>query len=70
MIVSGPMVLHGAYDTLLKKVMNGWALLVAAVSFAWLAFQIETARRASPDDDAGDEEEEDEGRVVFVAPAP
>jgi len=65
-IVSVPMLLHGAYDTLLKKDMNSWALLVAGVSFAWLVFQIETARRADPDDQAG--EEEDEGRVVYVAP--
>jgi RsiW-degrading membrane proteinase PrsW (M82 family) len=68
-IVSAPMLLHGAYDTLLKKDMNSWALLVAVISFAWLAFQIETARRRDPDDgDAA--EEEDEGRVVFVAPPP
>ena len=69
-IVSAPMLLHGAYDTLLKKDMNGWALLVAVVSFAWLAYQIETARRKAPDDDVDVTDEEDEGRVVFVAPPP
>jgi RsiW-degrading membrane proteinase PrsW (M82 family) len=68
-VVCVPMLLHGAYDTLLKKDMNSWALLVAAVSVGWLAFQIETAKRKDPgDEDAGDEEE-DEGRIVYVAPA-
>lgn len=32
------MVLHGLYDTLLKQGHSGWALLVALLSFAWLAF--------------------------------
>ena len=50
-IVSAPMVLHGAYDTLLKKDMNSWALLVAGVSFLWLVYQIETARRMDPDEE-------------------
>lgn len=35
-----PMVLHGLYDTLLKKDMSGWALLVALASFGYLAFQV------------------------------
>ncbi|MDX2039048.1 MAG: PrsW family glutamic-type intramembrane protease [Isosphaeraceae bacterium] len=39
-----PMTLHGFYDTLLKKDMNGFALLVALCSFGWLAFQIERRR--------------------------
>jgi RsiW-degrading membrane proteinase PrsW (M82 family) len=43
-----PMVLHGLYDTLLKKEMNVGALVVAVVSFAWLALQIERARAAQP----------------------
>ena len=68
-IVSVPMVLHGAYDTMLKKDMNSWALLVAAVSFAWMVFQIETAKRADPDGGVGAEDEEDEGRIVYIAPA-
>ena len=44
-----PMVLHGLYDTLLKKDMNVWALVVAVVSFGWLVVQIERARAAQPD---------------------
>jgi RsiW-degrading membrane proteinase PrsW (M82 family) len=39
-IVGVPMVLHGLYDTLLKKEMNGWALAVAVLSFGFLAYQI------------------------------
>ncbi|MCA9055969.1 MAG: PrsW family intramembrane metalloprotease [Planctomycetaceae bacterium] len=31
------MVLHGLYDTLLKKELEVWALLVAVVSWVWLA---------------------------------
>ena len=47
-VMAVPMVLHGFYDTLLKKDMNGWALVVALVSFAWLAWHIELARRERP----------------------
>ncbi len=43
-MVAVPMVLHGLYDTLLKKEMTGAALLVALVSFGWLAWQIEWTR--------------------------
>jgi RsiW-degrading membrane proteinase PrsW (M82 family) len=43
-IVIVPMVLHGLYDTLLKKDMDAWALATAAVSFGWLAWQIEMMR--------------------------
>jgi RsiW-degrading membrane proteinase PrsW (M82 family) len=43
-----PMVLHGFYDTLLKKDMNVWALAVALLSFAWFAWQIEYARGWHP----------------------
>jgi hypothetical protein len=43
-----PMVLHGLYDTLLKKDMNVYALIVALLSFGWLAMQIEMARAAQP----------------------
>jgi RsiW-degrading membrane proteinase PrsW (M82 family) len=39
-----PMVLHGLYDTLLKKGMNALALVAALASFAWLAFLIEWTR--------------------------
>ncbi len=45
MLVSIPMVLHGLYDTLLKKHMDGLALLTALVSFAWMIYLIEGARR-------------------------
>ena len=44
-VVAVPMILHGFYDTLLKKDMNELALLVAALTFGWFAFQIETARK-------------------------
>jgi RsiW-degrading membrane proteinase PrsW (M82 family) len=43
-----PMVLHGFYDTLLKKDMNLWALGVALLSFAWFAWHIELARGSHP----------------------
>lgn len=43
-LVSVPMVLHGFYDTMLKKDMNTAALCVAVISFGWLVFQIEQAR--------------------------
>jgi RsiW-degrading membrane proteinase PrsW (M82 family) len=48
-VLAVPMVLHGLYDTLLKKDLNVWALLIALASFAWLAFQIERARADMPD---------------------
>ena len=47
-IVLVPMVLHGLYDTLLKKDHEVIALLVAVVTFGWLAFQIERQERAEP----------------------
>jgi RsiW-degrading membrane proteinase PrsW (M82 family) len=37
--VAVPAVLHGLYDTLLKKNMNGFALAVAALSFVYIAYQ-------------------------------
>lgn len=54
-IVAVPMVLHGLYDTLLKKDLELWALAVGAASFAWFALQVETARATDPEpeDDAG-----------------
>ena len=48
-VLAVPMALHGLYDTLLKKDMNLWALLVALASFGWLALQIESARGAMPE---------------------
>ena len=40
LIVGVPMILHGLYDTLLKKEMSAIALGVAVLSFLFLAFQI------------------------------
>ena len=39
-----PMVLHGLYDTLLKRDHELWALAVALGSFGWLLFQMKQAR--------------------------
>jgi RsiW-degrading membrane proteinase PrsW (M82 family) len=52
-IVGVPMVLHGLYDTLLKKDMNAGALAVAVLSFLFLAFQI--SRLHGADDEAAKE---------------
>jgi RsiW-degrading membrane proteinase PrsW (M82 family) len=43
-ILAVPVILHGLYDTLLKRDMGGYALLVALLSFAWLMFMLERAR--------------------------
>jgi RsiW-degrading membrane proteinase PrsW (M82 family) len=43
-VAAVPMILHGLYDTMLKQDLNIAALVVAGLSFAWLAWQIETAR--------------------------
>ena len=43
-LVGASAILHGLYDTLLKKGFDGYALAVALASFAWLAFLIERAR--------------------------
>lgn len=48
-IVLIPMILHGLYDTLLKQDHEAWALIVALLSFGWLAFQIERMRRREPE---------------------
>ena len=53
-----PMVLHGLYDTLLKKDMNVYALATAIASFALLVWQIETARRNFGEEEESQEEEE------------
>ena len=47
-VIAVPMVLHGFYDTLLKKDMNVWALAVGLMSFAWFAWHIELARSTHP----------------------
>jgi hypothetical protein len=45
-----PMLLHGLYDTLLKKDHEALALLVAVVSFGWLAWNIELMLKKERDD--------------------
>ena len=50
LVVAVPMVLHGLYDTLLKKEMNALALGVAVLSFGYLAFLI--SRLRGDDDEA------------------
>jgi RsiW-degrading membrane proteinase PrsW (M82 family) len=44
-----PIALHGFYDTLLKRDLQVWALLIAILSFVWLVVQIERARLAGPE---------------------
>jgi RsiW-degrading membrane proteinase PrsW (M82 family) len=44
-IVAVPMVLHGFYDTLLKKDMRALALVAAVASFCWMVYQLERSRR-------------------------
>ncbi|MFI5378760.1 MAG: PrsW family glutamic-type intramembrane protease [Tepidisphaerales bacterium] len=46
-----PMLLHGLYDTLLKKEHPAWALALAMASFAVLAFAIERAKSGEPETD-------------------
>lgn len=46
--IAAPMIMHGAYDTLLKEDMPGGAVLVAIATFGWLAYQIERAYAAAP----------------------
>ncbi|MEX1096311.1 MAG: PrsW family glutamic-type intramembrane protease [Planctomycetales bacterium] len=53
-IIGVPMVLHGLYDTLLKKEMNGWALAIALLSFVYLAFLV--SRLHGEDADTAKEE--------------
>ena len=43
-LVAVPMVLHGLYDTILKKNLDEMALIVGLLSFVWFAWQIESAR--------------------------
>jgi RsiW-degrading membrane proteinase PrsW (M82 family) len=49
-VIGVPMVLHGLYDTCLKKDMNGVALAVAVASFGYLAFL--NSRLRGADDEA------------------
>lgn len=48
-LISIPMVLHGLYDTLLTKNMDGLALTVALLSFGWLVLMVESAREKEGD---------------------
>jgi hypothetical protein len=43
------MILHGLYDTMLKREMNLPALSVAIASFVWLAWLIERSRAEEVD---------------------
>ena len=52
-VLAVPIVLHGLYDTCLKKDYNGAALLVALASFLYLAFLF---RRLQVDDDSAADE--------------
>ena len=49
-----PIVLHGMYDTLLKKDLPIGALITSVVSFAYLAIVIEATRYTENDDPVGD----------------
>ena len=49
-VIAMPMVLHGLYDTALKREMSGFAMLVAIASFGWLAFL--SSRLYGRDDEA------------------
>ena len=44
-IIFVPMLLHGLYDTLLKKDLQLAAVLIAFLSFAWMAWTIEDAKK-------------------------
>jgi len=44
-LVSVPMILHGLYDTCLKRDYPAVALITALVSFSWLIWRIEGARK-------------------------
>jgi RsiW-degrading membrane proteinase PrsW (M82 family) len=50
-LIAVPMVLHGLYDTLLKKQHDLLALAVAAASFGYLAWQISHLRHSDDEDD-------------------
>ncbi len=42
--LAAAMVLHGLYDTLLKKEHEFWAMSIAALSFGWLVWLARRAR--------------------------
>jgi RsiW-degrading membrane proteinase PrsW (M82 family) len=57
-ILAVPVVLHGLYDTLLKKNMDVLALVVAFASLGWMVFQIrEMSRKDRPASDAQNDEQ-------------
>jgi len=47
-IIAVPILLHGLFDTMVKKELNILALLVAIAAFAWLAWLISRLKRAAP----------------------
>ena len=66
-LVSAPMLLHGLYDTMLKKQMDAAALMVAVVSFVWLVYLIEHARRTHGEPPR--QQADDEGWTYIAQPA-
>jgi RsiW-degrading membrane proteinase PrsW (M82 family) len=50
-MIAVPMVLHGLYDTLLKKELEFLALVVAAASFGYLAWMISRLRTSDDEDE-------------------
>lgn len=44
-LLSPAMLLHGLYDTLLKKEMDVWALVIALISFVWLFYMLESTAK-------------------------
>lgn len=50
-LIAIPMVLHGLYDTMLKKEMELLALVVAAASFGYLAWLISRLRHSDDEDE-------------------
>ncbi|HMC12107.1 MAG TPA: PrsW family glutamic-type intramembrane protease [Pirellulaceae bacterium] len=50
-MIAIPMVLHGLYDTLLKKDMEFFALVTAGASFGYLAWQISHLRTSDDEDE-------------------
>jgi RsiW-degrading membrane proteinase PrsW (M82 family) len=51
LVIAGPMVLHGLYDTMLKKELDLLALVVAAASFGYLAWTISRLRTSDDEDE-------------------
>jgi RsiW-degrading membrane proteinase PrsW (M82 family) len=51
LVIAVPMVLHGLYDTMLKKDLDLLALVVAAASFGFLAWTISRLRTSDDEDE-------------------